>query len=193
MANCAWTEYKVYDTKENIKLLVDAIEKEKQVRPSTPNMWNIVQNLNIEDDNYSIRGTLIDTELSEDGTSLLMAWDCAWDWQPDFITALQTKFPNMEIYFYCTECGFGVFVTNSFVEFPTRYIVENSNDICECFNSLEDVIDYLKTHKDMAQYREKIDFSDVSSEEEIDELFNEWNQENDDDDLTLYFRIFEEI
>ena len=96
MANCAWTEYKVYDTKENIKLLVDAIEKEKQVRPSTPNMWNVVQNLNIEDDNYSIRGTLIDTELSEDGTSLLMAWDCSWDWQPDFVTALQTKFPNME-------------------------------------------------------------------------------------------------
>lgn len=191
MANCAWTEYKVYDTKENIQLLVDAIEKEKQANPSTPNMWDITKNLHIEDNNYSIRGTLIDTELSEDGTSLLMVWDCAWDWQPDFVTALQAKFPNMEIYFYCTECGFEVFVTNSFVEFPTRYIVEDSNDICECFNSLEETIDYIKTHQDMAQYREKIDFSDISSEEDIDELFNEWNQENDD--LTLYLRIFEEI
>lgn len=191
MSNCAWTEYKVYDTKENIQLLVDAIEKEKQVNPSTPNMWDIAKNLNIEDNNYSIRGTLIDTELSEDGTSLSMIFDCSWDWQPDFVTALQAKFPNMEIYFYCTECGFNVYVTNSFVEFPTHYIVEDTNDIYECFNSLEDVIDYLKTHKDMAQYREKIDFSDVSSEDEINELFNEWNQENDD--LTLYFRIFEEI
>ena len=43
----------------------------------------------------------------------------------------------------------------------------------------------------MAQYRERLDFSDVSSEEEIDDLFNEWNQENDD--ITLYLRIFEEI
>ena len=191
MANCAWTEYKVYDTKENIQLLVDAIEKEKQVRPSNPNMWDIVYLLNQDINNLSIRGTLIDYTLSEDGTSLLMTWDCSWDWQPDFVTALQAKFPNMEIYFYCTECGFDVYVTNSFVEFPTRYIVENSNDIYECFNSLEDVIDYLKTHKDMEQYRERLDFSDVSSEEEIDDLFNEWNQENDD--VTLYLRIFEEI
>ena len=181
----------MYDTKENIKLLVDAIEKEKQVRPSTPNMWNVVQNLNIEDDNYSIRGTLIDKVISEDGTNISMMFDCDWDWQEDFIKVLQSKFPNMEIYFYCTECGFDVYVTNSFVEFPTRYIVEDSNDIYECFNSLEDVIDYLKTHKDIAQYRERLDFSDVSSEEEIDDLFNEWNQENDD--VTLYLRIFEEI
>ena len=191
MANCAWTEYKVYDTKENIKLLVDAIEKEKQVRPSQPNMWNIVQNLNIEDNNYSIRGTLIDTEISEEGTSLLMVWDCAWDWQQDFITALQTKFPNMEIYFYCAECGFDLFVTNSFAEFPTRYIIEDTNDICECFESLESVIDFLQNHQSMAEYREKIDFSNISTEEEINELFNEWNQGNDD--LTLYLRIFEEI
>ena len=191
MANNAWTEYKVYDTKENIKLLVDAIEKEKQVRPSTPNMWNIVQNLNIEDDNYSIKGTLIDTELSKEGTSLLMVWDCAWDWQQDFITALNKKFPNMEIYFYCAECGFDVFVTNSFVEFPTRYIVEDTIDMCECFESLESVIDFLQNHQSMAEYRKHIDFSNVSTEEEINELFNEWNQGNDD--LTLYLRIFEEI
>ena len=191
MANCAWTEYKVYDTKENIQLLVDAIEQEKQVHPSQPNMWNIVQNLNIEDDNYSIRGTLIDTELLEEGTSLLMVWDCAWDWQRDFITALQTKFPNMEIYFYCAECGFDLFVTNSFAEFPTRYIVEDTIDMCECFESLESLIDFLQNHQSMAEYREKIDFSNVSTEEEINELFNEWNQENDD--VTLYLRIFEEI
>ena len=191
MPNNAWTEYKVYDTKENIQLLVDAIEQEKQVHPSQPNMWNIVKNLNIEDNNYSIRGTLIDTEISEEGTSLLMVFDCAWDWQPDFVTVLQAKFPNMEIYFYCTECGFDVFVTNSFVEFPTRYIVEDTIDMCECFESLESLIDFLQNHQSMAEYRKHIDFSNVSTEEEINELFNEWNQENDD--VTLYLRIFEEI
>lgn len=184
MANCAWTEYKVYDTKENIQILVKAIEKAN-------NMCDIAKNLNVDFKNYSIRGTLIDKVISEDGTNISMMFDCDWDWQEDFIKVLQSKFPNMEIYFYCTECGFDVYVTNSFVEFPTRYIVEDSNDIYECFNSLEDVIDYLKTHKDIAQYRERLDFSDVSSEEEIDDLFNEWNQENDD--VTLYLRIFEEI
>lgn len=191
MANCAWTEYKVYDTKENIQILVNAIEKEKQVRPSEPNMWDIAKNLNIDVENYSIRGTLIDTELSEEGTKLLMIFDCAWDWQEDFINVLQSKFPNMDIYFHCIESGFNLFVTNSFDEFPTRYIIEDNNDIYECFDNLEDVINYLQTHKDMAQYRERLNFSDVSSEEEIDDLFNEWNQENDD--VTIYLRIFEEI
>ena len=129
MANCAWTEYKVYDTKENIQILVNAIEKEKQVRPSDPNMCDIVKNLNINVENYSIRGTLNDTVISEDGTNLLMIFDCDWDWQEDFITALKSKFPNMSIYFNCTESGFDVFVTNSFDEFPTRYIIEDTNDI----------------------------------------------------------------
>ena len=192
MPNNAWTEYKVYDTKENIQLLVDAIEQEKQVHPSQPNMWDIAKNLGLDDiDKYSIRGTLIDTELSEDGTSLLMVFDCAWDWQEDFIKALNIKFPNMAVYFYCTECGFDVFVTNSFAEFPTRYIVEDTIDMCECFESLETLIDFLQNHQSMAQYREKLDFSNVSSEEEINELFDNWNENNED--TTLYLRIFEEI
>ena len=118
-------------------------------------------------------------------------FDCDWDWQEDFIKVLQSKFPDMKIYFQCIEEGFDVFVTNSFDIFPTRYIIEDTNDMYECFDSLEDVINYLQTHKDMAQYRERLDFSDVSSEEEIDDLFNEWNQENDD--VTIYLRIFEEI
>lgn len=184
MSNTAWTQYKVYDTKENIQILVKAIEKAN-------NMCDIAKSLNIDDKNYSIRGTLIDTEISEDSTNLLMMFECAWDWQEDFIKVLQSKFPDMDIYFDCIESGWGIFVTNSFDIFPTRYIVEDSNDVYECFNSLEEVINYLQTHKDMAQYRERLDFSDVYREEDIDDLFNEWNQENDD--ITLYFRIFEEI
>lgn len=191
MANTAWTEYKVYDTKENIQLLVNAIEQEKKAHPLQPNMWDIIKNLNIEDENYSIRGILIDTELTEYGTSLLMVFDCAWNWQPDFVTALQTKFPNMAVYFYCTECGFDIFVTNSFAEFPTRYIVEDTIDMCECFENLESVIDFLQNHQSMAEYRKQIDFSNVSSEEDINELFDNWNENNEDN--TLYLRIFEEI
>lgn len=194
MANNAWTEYKVYDTKENIQLLLNAIEQEKQVHPSQPNMWDIAKNLGLDDmDKYSIRGTLIDTELSKDGTSLFMVFDCAWDWQADFIKALNIKFPNMAVYFSCIECGWDIFVTNSFTEFPTRYIIEDTNDVYECFNSLESVVDYLQKHPAMAEYRATLDCSNISSEDDINQLFDEWNERNEDEDRYLYFRIFEEI
>ena len=192
MANNAWTEYKVYDTKENIQILVLAIEQEKQVHPSQPNMWDIAKNLGLDDmDKYSIRGTLI--EYKQEETSLLMVFDCAWDWQQDFITVLNNKFPDMEIYFSCTECGWDIFVTNSFTEFPTRYIIEDTNDVYECFNSLESVVDYLQKHPAMAEYRATLDFSNISSEDDINQLFDKCNERNEDEDRYLYFRIFEEI
>lgn len=189
MANLAYVQYLIYDTKENIQELYNAIQKAQKEGDSL--IYYINESLSIDTKNMYLRGIILDVIKEDDFINLIL--ETAWDWQPDFLDALKSHFENMEIYFSCEEPDFDLYVTNSFEVFPSRYIVDNYIDINEYFNDFDELKDYLQTDSYLKENYPDMDFSKIGNDvNEIEEIFENWN-ENHCGDTQFSLKIFKEI
>lgn len=178
MPNIADVRYLIYDTKENIQELYNAIQK--SLIEGNSLIYYIIESLGIDTKNMYLRGTILDVIKEDDFIDLIL--ETAWDWQPDFLDALKSRFENMEIYFSCEESGFDLYVTNSFEIFPSRYIVDNFTDIYEYFEDFDELKDYLQTDSYLKENYPDIDFSKIGDDiNEIEEIFENWNEKHNCD------------
>ena len=186
MPNIALTDYIVKDNIENLekinRVLRDLTEEEQETA-----MLSMFQYLGIDTENQDIRGEIITFDLDNQNQTLYMTFATAWDWQPDFVTGLKSKFPDMEIYFACEESMAEVFETNSFQHFPTRFIINDNNGTYEYFVTFDKVLEYVN------KWFDNMDFSTATTIQDVQEIFHEWNFQHFDADCQYYLHIFKEI
>lgn len=189
MPNLADVRYLMYDTKENIQELYNAIQKSQKEGNSL--IYHIIESLGIDTKNMYLRGTILDVIKEDDFIDLVL--ETAWDWQPDFLNALKSRFENMEIYFSCEESGLALYVTNSFEIFPSKYIIDNYGEFYEYFDSFNELKDYLQTDSYLKENYPDMDFSKIGDNiNEIEEIFKDWNQKHTGDEQ-FSLKIFKEI
>jgi hypothetical protein len=186
MANWAYVNYVVRDTKENLKKIYDAIAT---VLSEGNDDWegNVLMLLGMskEDvDKYSLRGSInyldgVDFE-AEEVESISFSAEEAWS-TTEFCEALSDLFSGIEVFWYCEEPGNEVYETNDSdgEYFSARYVVE------EMCNDWPEDYHYPESEEELFKL-----LFELSDEEITDwKSLEEYNEKHED----KYFNIHEII
>ena len=169
MPNWCDTVYRCIGDESEIKELYNVLESLHEDNPKLlPNgfgthwIGNVLHLLHYSWGKYSCRGEITGFYLESD-TCLIIAQETAWGEQEGFREVLQDAYPNIDIYYKCEEPGNGLYITNSFEEFPYKFIVEDSNnyeyfyDTSEVKNFLHDLTGQCPASDNIEDIRDFID------------------------------------
>ena len=170
MPNWAYTSYYLRSSDDSAKELYNKMLKlQNMTEPLKPNgfgttwLGNLVEDLGVNYDKVYCRGSWDDLRL-EDGV-LHFTTETAWNRCSEVENLIKEKYPEMEIHFFCEECGMGIYVKNSTEFFPEDYIVDIDNDEIEYlsedetlshlsdffgidFNTIDDLLLAVNEHND---------------------------------------------
>lgn len=146
MPNWCSTIYHVVGDKKEVQALkkvLDANYRRKTPRiPDFETMCivNIIDALGYDWTKYPCVGWIGDWWMSDD--VLVIEQRTAWHEQEGFREVIQKKFPNLIVYFQDQDLFGGYCATNSFDEFPDRYVFLN-NDGEYYFQTIEEAAKFV--------------------------------------------------
>ena len=177
MPKWAFVDYKIKGKKEHLKDLKSILEKMSNeddksftVKNDFGNCWlgNLVTSLGGDWNKVPCRGQLNDYYVSEDDDGnirmLQLILEVAWSEDIELRDFIKSHYNNeIEIYYYQEEPGCEVYQTNSFEEFPTRYILElenigqlESEDLSDVAENLSRYLD-IEVEPDLDKIQEVLD------------------------------------
>lgn len=191
MPNWCYTNYAVEGDKQEIETLYDTMtELEERSEPLVENGFGktflgcLISALGGDWKECYCRGEWNDLDLQ--GGVLRFSTETAWSPCEDVIEFLKEKFPSLEFYYQAEESGMCFYQTNDKEGkyFPERYLLSGEGlsdffkdfDTCEYFNTFDELVDWFK---------EKCGV-EVKSLEDIEELFEKWEEEKDDAYCNIY-------
>lgn len=147
MPNWCSTIYHVVGDKKEVQALKKVLDANyRRKTPRIPNgfgtMWigNIIDALGYDWTKYPCRGEIGEWQMSDD--VLVIYQLTAWHEQEGFREVIQKKFPNLIVYFQDQDLFGGYCATNSFDEFPDRYVFLN-NDGEYYFQTIEEAAKFV--------------------------------------------------
>ncbi len=147
MANLCSVTYKCTgDPKEIQELLSVLIANEERKDPLVKNgfgkLWLgcIITALGGNWEEVRCRGEVTGYEMQDE--TLVIWQDTCWSEQEEFRHYLQKRFPSLTITYREEECGCEVFHTNSFADFPERYLLD-TYDEPQYWKTIEEAAKYV--------------------------------------------------
>lgn len=189
MPNWCYTTYKCIGEPKEIKELYDALkyidERKTSIIPNDfGKFWlgNLVTRLGGNWEDYPCRGDIIDYYL-KDKETLFIYQNTAWCEQRGVRRCIEDKLPSIKVYYQAEEAGCGVYITNSFEQFPDKYYLDTIGEPMY-FENLDEAARHVSS---IVGHEVKPDVT------EIQNALDDYEEKQDDDDCYFCFNSFEEI
>ena len=142
-----------------------------------------VRQLGGDEKKIHCRGEITDYDIETDNDQYVVKihQETAWCEMEEVRFLIEKTFPTIKVLYIVEEPGCEIFCTNDAEGrfFPERYLLDG-NEVYEYFETIEQVISYLKKNKGI----------DITDSDKIDEILDEYNELHEDDDEYLYFHEF---
>lgn len=175
MPNWCDTTYKCVGDSNEVKELYNVLER---INNGNIFLDELITGLGYDYEKYPYpcRGRI--TYYEYDEGMLTIYQETAWCEQEGVRRAIEEKFPSIKVYYLDEECGNDNYQTNdkSGDFFPERYFLEGE-DVCEYFEDLQSLKDYLK---DNYGIETEIGLKDVYKK------IDKYSEENEDNWLLLH-------
>lgn len=167
MPNWCSTTYKCVGDPKEVRALHEILERmDSRMEPKHPNgfgtLWlgELVIELGQDWEKLRCRGKITDYE--HDEGCLTIYQSTAWCEQEGVREAIETKFPNIKVYYLEEEPGCEVYYTNDLSGdwFPEKYLLDGE-EVNEYFESIDEVSEYVNR---MYGLTTTADFKDIRSQ-----------------------------
>mgnify|MGYP002524037035 CR=1 FL=1 len=170
MANLCSTIYKCVGDEKELSELYNLIKK--SCESGNISIYSILKEMGFDHDNLGCRGDIIYYDFSDN--ILTIDQSTAWCEQEDFRICIESKYPDVKVFYEEEEPGCDVYYTNDMTGdyFPERFLLDGE-DVHEYFSNAKDAIDYLRDEFGINASGE--------TEEEIQAAIDEYAEEQGDD------------
>ena len=191
MANTCFTQYVVEGDISELKDLyakMKSLEEGKAplVDEGADKTWlaNLVNLLGGDWNNFECRGDFYDVSLNEEKGELRYSVDSSWLELADVREFIGECYPSLTIYFRAEESGCGIYETN---DIESKYFERHKLS----YNNIdfERVENYFFTFQEVLDEASRLFDEKVSLRDEMQRLFDEYNEESEAD---IYYNYFEE-
>lgn len=189
MANICFTKYVVKGEMTELKdLYAKMIALENGTAPVVNQevertwMGNLVNLLGGDWNNFECRGDFYDVSLNEEKGELRYSVDSSWQELADVREFIGECYPSLTIYFRAEEGGCGIYETNDIggKYFERHKLSYNNIDF-------ERIENYFFTFQEVLDEASRLFDEKICSREEMQRLFDEYNEESEADICYNYF------
>lgn len=189
MGNICFTQYVVEGEMAELKeLYAKMIALENGAAPVVNQeaertwMGNLVNLLGGDWNNYDCRGDFYNVQLDEEKGVLRYTIESKWLELVDLREFIGGRYPSFNIYFRAEEGGCGIYETN---DIESKYFERHKLS----YNNIdfERVDNYFFTFQEVLDEASRLFDEKISSREEMQRLFDEYNEESEADICYNYF------
>lgn len=171
MANNAFCTYICEGAQEGIKQVFDILQKTAPKSKEYYWIGDVVNQLGMNAARCNCSGEILTYEIKNG--MLRIHQRTRWDEQKRLREAIQKRFPSIKIYYSCMDYLGGVYYTNSFEHFATRYVLYVSGEDIP-FESIQEVAAYTSklvgysVEENVESIRNALKKHEVQSEEDYE-------------------------